>query len=338
MWLDSDRLANLNVTPENLKNQISVVEEEKRLRVDNQPYGTLLYDLGDHTFTNWQNSHSVIGSFTDLDAATLADVKAFFDAYYAPRNIILGIVGDIDPERTRELVTKYFGWIPNRGAIQPVNTAETPPAQERHFTLTDAHANVPGVVIAWQGPQRNSPDYYALSMLGELLFSGKSSRLYQSLVKQRQVAISVDGGLGFPEADFTDYKSPGLFAGFIVYKSDTDPTLIEQLVFREIHEIVANGPTADELQRVRTKMMSEWVQSEQTTLDRSQVLLTSALLDGDPATVNSELDKLLDVKAEDIQRAAAAFLTHPRTTVVVDVPGKVQPGKPPAAPSTGRRG
>jgi predicted Zn-dependent peptidase len=327
MWLDADRLAYLNVTPENLKNQISVVEEEKRLRVDNQPYGPLLYELGDHTFSNWQNSHSVIGSFADLDAATLGDVKAFFDSYYAPRNIVLGIVGDINPDQTRELVTKYFGWIPNRGSIQPVVTTEPSQMAEKWFSLSDAHANVPGMVIAWQGPARNTPEFYALAVLGELLFSGKSSRLYQSLVKERQVAVSVDGGLGFPEADFTDYRAPGLFSGFVVYKPETDPKLIEQLIFREIHEIVANGPTKDELDRTKTRMQSDWIRAEQTTLNRDELLLGAALFDGDPNTANTELDRLLNVSGEDIQHAAAVYLTHPRTTVVVAHPAKQAGGQ-----------
>lgn len=330
MWLDADRLASLNVTETNMKNQISVVEEEKRMRVDNQPYGPLLYvDIGDSAFSNWQNAHPVIGSFRDLNAATLSDVKAFFDAYYAPRNGILTIVGDIDPVKTEAMVRKYFGWIPNRGVIHPVNTKEPEQTKEKQVVVHDAHANLPALAIAWQGPPRNSKDYYALAVLGELLFSGTSSRLYQSLVKQQQVAIDVEGGLGFPESDFVDYRAPGLFGGFVIQKAGSriTPDLIEQFVFREIHEIEANGVSDTELTRTKTKIAAEWVGGQQTTLERARRLAIAGLMDGNPETANTLLDMLLRVRSEDIQQAAAHYLNHARVTVVMDEPGAAPPVK-----------
>jgi len=336
-WLDADRLAHLDVTPANLKNQISVVEEEKRLRVDNEPYGPLEYlAISAQSFSNWQNAHPVIGSFEDLNAATLPDVKAFFNAYYAPRNGVLAIVGDMDPVQTRGLITRYFGQIPDRGTIVPVNTVEPPRTAEKHVIMHDAHANLPALAIAWQGPSRDSPDFYALTMLGELLFDGESSRLYQSLVKTRKVALSVDGGLGFPEADYTDYRAPGLFSALVVYKNNVPKVegttstedLVEQLIFREIHDMVANGVPAEELDRARTRMRANWIRSEQTTLDRSQLLALSALLNGDPGAANTELNKYLQVKSSDIARAALQYLTHPRATVIVDLPGAQAPSGP----------
>ena len=340
MWLDADRLANLNVTATNMKNQISVVEEEKRLRVDNQPYGPLLYvDLHQSAFSNWQNAHPVIGSFKDLDAATLSDVKAFFDAYYAPRNCILTIVGDIDPVKTEAMVRQYFGWIPNRGVIAGVNTQEPEQTKEKQVTVIDAHANLPAIAIAWQGPPRNTTDYYALAVLGDLLFSGTSSRLYQSLVKQQQVAVDLDGGLGFPGADFDDYRAPGLFGGFVIQKAGDKitPDLIEQLIFREIHEIEANGVSDTELTRVKTKIAAQWVRGQQTSLERARRLAVSTLMDGNPDTANTLLDMLLRVRSEDIQRAAARYLNHARVTVVINQPGAApQPAKTTAAAAGSR--
>lgn len=334
MWLDADRMAYLNVTPENMKNQISVVEEEKRLRVDNQPYGPLLYvALGENAFANWQNAHPVIGSFADLDRASLADVQAFFAAYYAPRNCILTIVGDIDPVQTEALVRHYFSWIPNRGAITPVDTAEPPHTTEKRAVVHDLHANLPAYAIAWSGPPRNAPDFYALAILGQDLFAGNSSRLYQSLVKTRQVAIEVDGGLGFPGGDFTDYRSPGLFGGFVIYKPTASPDLVQQLIFREIHEIAANGMPAAELLRVKTKLASDWIRSEQTTLDRAQLLAIAELMDGTPAGASNELRQLLNVTSAQIQQAAARYLTHPQATELVDLPGAA----PPATKTVGGR-
>lgn len=327
MWLDADRLASLNVTEASMKNQISVVEEERRMRVDNAPYGPLMYiQLGQDAFSNWQNAHPVIGSFQDLDAATLEDVQEFFKEYYAPRNCILTIVGDLDTAKTAAMVRRYFGWIPNRGTIAAVNTTEPPQTAEKTVTVHDAQAKLPALAIAWQGPPRSSDDFYALTMLGQLLFSGESSRLYQALVKDHPVATAVEGDLGFPVADFTDYRAPGLFSGLVIYKPTASAEEVESLIFQQIQQVEASGVAPDELQRLRTKFGSDWIQSEQTTLDRNQLLALATLFDGKPDAANAELTHFLAVTSADLQRAARTYLIHARTTVVVDLPGTAPAG------------
>jgi zinc protease len=320
MWLDADRMAALNVTQTNMKNQIQVVEEEKRLRVNNAPYGPLFYvDIGQAAFANWQNAHPVIGSFKDLNAASLSEVRRFFNEYYAPRNCILTIVGDIDTAKTKALVEHYFGWIPNRGRIVPVNTAEPPPRAKTE-TVTDPHAKVPALAFAWQGPPRDTSDYYALTMLGQLLFNGESSRLYQSLVKKNQVALEVAGGLGFPSADFTDYKSPGLFAGYVIYKPNATPAIVKKLVFQQIAQIEASGVSAAELTRLRTAFASAWIHSEQTTQNRNQLLALATLFSGSPAAANTELAHFMQVTSPQLEHVARTYLTPQRLAMVIDLP------------------
>jgi predicted Zn-dependent peptidase len=332
MWLDADRMASLQVTQANMKNQIAVVEEEKRMRVDNAPYGPLLYvDLAQAAFSNWQNSHPVIGSNADLDAATLQDVQAFFEAYYAPRNAILTIVGDMDPVKTKAMVEQYFGWIPNRGTIVPVNTDETPQTAEKTITVHDPQAKLPALALAWHAPPRDTKDYYAMVMLSQLLFNGESSRLYQSLVKTNAVAIEVGGGLGFPSADYTDYRAPGLFSGLVIYKPNATAEQIEGLVFQQIQQLEATGVTPAELDRLKTKFSSDWIQSQQTTLDRAELLGLATLFDGKPEAANTELANFMAVTPADLQRAATTYLIHAQTTVVRDVPG------PAPAPAGGRQ-
>ncbi|HUX67170.1 MAG TPA: pitrilysin family protein [Terriglobales bacterium] len=338
MWLDADRMAALNVTQANMKNQIAVVEEERRMRVDNAPYGPLMYiNLGQAAFSNWQNAHPVIGSYKDLNAASLAEVQQFFHEYYAPRNCILTIVGDLDTAKTEALVKQYFGWIPNRGAITPVETAEPPQTAEKFATVHDTQAKLPAVAMAWQGPARGTPDFYALTMLGQLLFSGESSRLYQSLIKTNAVASGVEGDLGFPVADFTDYKSPGLFSGLVIYKPTATAATVEKLVFQQIQQVEASGVGPEELSRLRTKFSSDWIRSEQTTLDRNQLLALATLFDGKPDAANTELGNFLAVTSGDLQRVARTYLTHARATVVVDVPGAAAPAPPAPARQGGRR-
>lgn len=330
MWLDADRMSALNVTQANMENQIKVVEEEKRLRVDNAPYGPLVYiDLGQAAFRNWQNSHPVIGSEKDLNAATLAEVKKFFDDYYSPDNCILTIVGDLDTTKTEALVRKYFGWIPNRGKTTPVDTTEPVQNSAKVVTVHDEHAKLPAVAIGWHGPARDTPDFYALVMLSQLLFNGESSRLYQSLVKNSQVALEVQGGLGFPGADFTDYRAPGLFGGLAIYKPNANADTVEKLIYQQIEQVEASGVPAEEMQRLRTKFSSDWIQSQQTTLDRNQLLALATLFDGKPDAANSELAKFLAVSPQDMQRVAQKYLIHSNSTLVVDLPGAA------AAPAAG---
>lgn len=325
LWLDADRVSALSVTQESMTNQIEVVKEEKRMRVDNEPYGPLLYvEMASHTFVNWQNAHPVIGSHEDLTAAGLPDVKEFFNAYYAPQNAIMAVVGDVDLARTRRWIEDYFGWIANKGEIPRVDTTEPPPAGMKLVRLSDAQAKLPALGVTWKGmPQRGSDDYYALSLLGQILFSGKSSRLYQGLVKISKTAVSVDGGLGFPISDVSEYKAPGSFGGFIIYKADQDVSKIKKLLALPITQIARKGVHPRELARVKTKFRSDWMLAQQTGLGRAQKLLVAALLDGDPKQANT-LDRFMAVTSEDIQRVAGGYLRDDAATFFEVSPGGKQ--------------
>ncbi|MGH9475197.1 MAG: M16 family metallopeptidase [Terriglobales bacterium] len=326
LWLDADRLSALNVTAAAMKNQILVVEEEKRMRVNNAPYGQLMYvELQLQAFANWQNAHPVIGSFKDLDAATLPEVQQFFDEYYAPRNCILTIVGDFNSAAVKQQVEHYFGWIPNRGTITPVDTQEPQQTKARSLTLTDPLAKLPALSMSWQGPKRGSNDYYALTMLGQLLFAGQGSRLYQSLVKDHKVALQVGGGLGFPSGDYTDYRAPGLFSSLVVYKPNATAKQVQQLLMQQVYQIEATGVSSEVLQRLQTKFSSDWIRKQQTTLGRNQMLALAALFDGKPEAANSELAHFLDVSSDDLERVARTFLTSARMNVIVDQPGAAAP-------------
>ncbi len=322
MWLDSDRLAHLNVTQKNMNNQVAVVEEEKRYRVDNAPYGAVLYaGIPRATFRNWHNAHSVIGSFHDLNAATLSEVQAFFRTYYAPRNIILVIAGDFKPATAQAMVEHYFGAIPNRApAPNKVSTKEPKVRPQPPLLLQDKQAHLPEIALSWQGPKRHSQDFYAMTLLGELLFNGKSSRLYQLLVKRDKLAISVDGGLGFPTADYTDYRSPGIFGSSIIYKQGGSAERIKHLVLAEIQQIGDDGPSRSEMSMARAQIAADWIRNEETTLGRAQMLATAALVDHSPAAANRFLARINEVTMADVQRAAAKYLDPKLVAEVLDQP------------------
>ncbi len=183
LWLESDRMRSLRVTQENLDNQRNAVQEEKRLRYDNQPYVNAFLRINELIFKNPANAHSTIGSMEDLDAATIDDVRGFFRVYYAPNNAVLTIVGDFDEAEARGLVEKYFSSIPNQPAPPPVDVSELEEVAVNTETFIDKLAPTPAFVLGWKIPIRRSPEFYALSLAGNLLFEGDSSRLYQKLVK-----------------------------------------------------------------------------------------------------------------------------------------------------------
>src|SRR6185312_2478407 len=295
---------------EAVKNQIAVVEEEKRSSVDNEPYGPLEYvDMGEHSFSNWQNAHPVIGSFADLDAASLADVRAFFAAYYSPDNITLAVVGDVDPAEVRRLVKDYFGPIPAKPRPKAPDTTEPAPSGEIVVQLKDAHAKLPAIAVSWKGmPARGTTDYYALVLLGRALANGKSARLYQNLVKESQTAVSVDGGMGFPIAGWDEYKAPALFGVMAVRKPDAPFEKVRGLIAGAAKAAGTDGLPAAELERVKIKFRSDWVRAQETRLGRASRLLQDALLDGDAEVANQELGRYMSVTSDDIRKAAAAYL------------------------------
>jgi predicted Zn-dependent peptidase len=325
LWLDADRVGALDVSKESVRNQIEVVKEEKRMRVDNKPYGPLLdLEISSGVFSNWSNAHPVIGSAEDLDASTIDDVRAFFKAYYAPSNAIMAVVGDVDPAEVKRRVTVLFGSLPQRHKPAAPDTSEPEPGPGRSFEVKDAQAKLPALALSWKGmPERGTADFRALVLLGRSLFDGKNSRLFQELVKTSQAAVDLTGGLGFPVSDPSDYKSPGLFGAFIIHKAERKPEEVRSLLLAQVARVAAQGLSAAELGRVKTKFRSDWILGQQTSLGRARKLLMAALLDGDPEAANG-LDKYLAVSSEDIKRAAAKYLKSDLANTFVLIPGGAQ--------------
>ncbi|MBI5239141.1 MAG: insulinase family protein [Elusimicrobia bacterium] len=325
LWLDADRVGALDVSKDSVKNQIEVVKEEKRMRVDNKPYGPLLdLEMSSGTFSNWANAHPVIGSAEDLDAAGLDDVRDFFKAYYAPSNAIMAVVGDVDPLEVRRWVTELFGPLPNRPKPPAPDTAEPEPGPGRRFEVKDGQAKLPALALSWKGmPARGTPDFCALVLLGQALFDGKGSRLYQELVKTAKAAVDLSGGLGFPVSDLSDYKTPALFGAFIIHTAERKPEEVKALALAQVARVAAQGLPAVELGRVKTKFRSGWILGQQTALGRARKLLMAALLDGDPEAANG-LDRYMAVTSEDIKRVAGKYLKSDLANTFVLIPGGAQ--------------
>lgn len=313
LWLESDRMRSLKVTQENLDNQRSAVQEEKRLRYDNQPYVNAFLRINELIFKNPANAHSTIGSMEDLDAATIEDVQEFFRIYYAPNNAVLTIAGDFDEEEAKTLVRHYFESIPSQQPPPPVDVSEPEDVAQSQEVFYDSLAPAPAFVLGWKIPPRRTADYYSLSLAADLIFEGDSSRLYQKLVKGDESVVSIQGGID-------ERRGPSAWYIFALPKPGEEVSAIRQQIVDEIRALGTSGPSAAEMEKLRNSLCNDTVRGRQSTMYRAQRLSEYALYDGDPTLFDSELDKYLAVTPEQIRSAVQRFLDVENRVVLDIVP------------------
>jgi predicted Zn-dependent peptidase len=309
LWLESDRMRSLKVTQENLDNQRSAVQEEKRLRIDNQPYVPAFLLVDELIFQNPANAHSTIGSMEDLDDATVEDVQEFFRVYYAPNNAVLTIVGAFDSTEARALVEKYFASIESQPAPPTVDVNEPPDVAKREDLHQDPYAPVPAFIIGWKIPPRRTPDFYALSLANELLTEGESSRLYQKLVKGTESVVQIQGGVD-------SRRGPSAAFIFAIPKPGEEVATIRQAIMDEIKQLAANGPTAEEMEKLQNGLRNDAVRVRQSSLFRAQRLAEFALYDNDPNLFNTEHERYMSVTADEIKDVVTRYMdTDNRVTL-----------------------
>jgi zinc protease len=320
LWLEADRMRALNVTSEQLANQQEIVKEERRLRIDNAPYGPsqLLASTGPYDPQGcFAYGHEVIGSMDDLNAARIEDVQQFFRTYYAPNNATLTLVGDFDPAVARRLIQEYFGSIPSGPPPPPVECNEPFRNLPRRDTVRDANATLPAILASYGAVPVGHPDSYALELLGLIMGDGASSRFNQRLVKQERAA-------GFA-VFFRDLRrGPGLITAYARANQGVDAGRLEQLIDEEIARVVSGGVTDAELQRARNQMRARFIRSLQTAMGKAEALQRFTLYFGDPAAIRTAMDPYLAVTAADIQRVARQYLRPENRAVVITLPGRGQ--------------
>jgi predicted Zn-dependent peptidase len=313
LFLEGDRMKSLDITKANLDNQRNAVQEERRLRVDNQPYGQTFERTNQQAYDNFAYKHSVIGSMEDLNAATVDDVATFFKTYYAPNNAVLSIVGDVDTAKTMALVEKYFGTISRQPQPKRPDLKEPPHTAERRSTIDDPLARLARVDIAWVGPQSGTPDADALDVLSDVLSGGRSSRLNQALVREKQIATSAAAGSG-------ESRGPGLFQAFATVAPGKDPAVVEAAIYEEIDKI-KDGKIEDwEIEKARNSARRSAAAAETNTLQRAIQLGQYALFYDDPSLINTHVDRIVKVTAADVQRVARKYLTKENRSVIVSMP------------------
>jgi len=313
LFLESDRMRAMRVNQANLDNQRSTVQEERRLRVDNQAYGKTNEVLSDLAYDNFAYKHSTIGSMADLDKASLDDVAQFFKTYYAPNNAVVALVGDFKSADALARIKKYFRDIPRQPTAPMVDMTEPAQTAERRTTVEDAFARLPRLDVVYKTVPANTPDFYALDMLGDILFGGESSRLYQKLVKEKEVALQVAGGVNFQ-------RGPSLFHAFALLKPGQDPAEVEKLIYEEFEKVEKDGVTTAEMKKVLIQDQLQQAESMTSTMSRARMLGQYAVDFNDPQLVNTILAKYSEVTPSDIQRAAQKYLGSGGRTVVWTYP------------------
>jgi zinc protease len=313
LFLESDRMRSLAITKENLDNQRSTVQEERRLGVDNQPYGRTDELIEEMAYENFPYKHSVIGSMEDLNAATVEDVKAFFRTYYAPNNAVLTLVGDLDTQKTLALVKKYFESIPKQAPPPAVDETEPPQKQEKRATVEDKLARMPRFDMVYHVPAANTPDSYALTVLGNILSGGESSRLYQKLVKEQEVATSAYGM-------YDGRRGPSLFRFMATPRPGKTLEEVEKAIEEEIARIQKEPPAEAEMRKVRNSYRSSAVSMRESSLSLATQLGQYAVYFNDPNLINTRLDKIMAVTPADVQRVAKTYFVQNERTVIYTKP------------------
>jgi zinc protease len=319
LWLEADRMRSLSITDTNLKNQQEAVKEERRMRFDNQPYFAAFVDSLPTMFDSercFAYAHSIIGSMDDLNAASVEDVKAFFELYYAPNNATLVITGDFQPAEARRLVREYFGGIPRGQAMPPVEcAAQGATGTEQVKRIPDRNASLPAVLLAYRTVGPSHADYPALELLSTIVGSGESSRLNRSLVRDAKVAVAAQA-LYNP---FGPMRGAGFFGALVIANQGVDGDSLRARLVAEMRN-AANGISAAELTKAKNSWRSTTIFGRQTAMELSEAVHYAAMYLGGPAAVNSEAARYEAVTLADLRRVAATYLRPENSLTLVLIP------------------
>ncbi|HUS20275.1 MAG TPA: pitrilysin family protein [Terriglobales bacterium] len=313
LFLEADRMKALDVNEANLTNQRNAVQEERRLRLDNQPYGKSGEELQALAYDNFPYHHSVIGSMDDLNAAKLEDIQEFFRIYYAPNNAVLVLTGDVEPAAALAKVKKYFGSIPRQPDPPPVVINEAPHTAERRKTMPDQLARLPQYHAVYIVPQGNTPENYALQVLGNALSGGRSSRMYERLVREKQLAQNVNV---FTEAR----RGPSLLHVVATPGRGVKIDDLEAAINAELEAVKKDGVTAREIEKARVQYLRGQVGIRASSLGLANRIASNAIYFNDPGLINTAVDKYNAVTAAQVKAAAEKYLTPANRTVVITMP------------------
>jgi len=319
LWLEADRMRNLDINQGTLDNEREVVNEERRQRFDNPPYGTVIEKLYQHAFTIHPYRHLPIGSAKDLNSATLQDVKEFYDTYYVPNDATVVIVGDFSLEQAAASIKKYFAPMP-RGthSISPSIPVEPPQTAEQIVKLVQNVA-LPAFVEAYHIPADGTPDSYPLELVSKILSAGDSALIYRKLVYQKQLALQADSSANFSE-------DPNLFFVFAVMNNGRSLAEGEAAVASVLDRLKDRPPSEQELQRAKNQVFFELAQDQETSKSLAEQLGYDSVILKSPDLINTEASRFLAVTPEEVQAVMKKYFVRRNMTLLEVYPNQTGKG------------
>ncbi len=311
LWLEADRMATLRIDEKVFQTEREVVKEERRMRVESQPYGRLNELIYNEAFTTHTYKHPTIGSMADLEAASIDDVRDFFRTYYVPENATMVISGDFDPKEAMALVEKYLGRVPKATSRVPRDIpAEPPQLKERRVQIEDS-VPLPAVVVAHHITYDGHPDSYPLHIAAKVLSDGQSSRIYRKLVYDKQLALAAFGQGNLIE-------DPNLFYAVAIVQRDRTPQETIDALIAELDRLRKEPISTGELQQAKNQFARDYILSRESVKDKAQTLAHAVVIHDDITTADGEFDVFANMTAAEVQRVAQKYFT-PENRIVITV-------------------
>jgi zinc protease len=313
LWLEADRMASLRIDEKVLQTEREVVKEERRMRVENQPFGRLNEIVYDQAFSVHPYKHPTIGSMADLEAASIEDVREFFRTYYVPNNATLVLVGDFETKDALALANQYLGRVSKSTRPVPRDIPQEPPKTEERRVRLEENWPLPAVVVAHHITYDGHPDSYPLHIASKVLSDGQSSRIYRRLVYEKRLALAAFGGGNIIE-------DPNLFfAVAIVQPGRSSDEAIEALV-AELERLKAEPISDAELQQAKNQFARDYILGRESNKDKAAHLGHAAVIHNDITTADGEFDIFMNTTAADVQRVARTYFTPQNRLVLTIMP------------------
>jgi zinc protease len=313
LWLEADRMASLRIDKDTFTNERDVVKEERRMRVDNQPYGRLNEIIYDQAFTVHPYKHATIGSMQDLEAASVDDVRDFYETYYVPANSTLVLVGDFDSAQALQLVSQYVGRVPKSDRPVPRDIPQEPPqAKEKRATLQQPWP-LPAVVVAYHVTHDGHPDSYPLHIAAKVLSDGQTSRIYQKLVYEKQMAVAAFGNANLIE-------HPNLFYAVAIVQPGKSPEEVTNALIAELDRLKTDPISEHELQRTKNQFARDYILGRESNQQKAGQLSHAVVIHNDIKTADGEFDIFQDITVGDVQRVARTYFRPENRLVLTIMP------------------
>jgi zinc protease len=313
LWLEGDRMATLRIDKDTFANERDVVKEERRMRVDNQPYGRLNEIIYDQAFSVHPYKHATIGSMEDLEAASVEDVRDFYKTFYVPANATLVIVGDFEPSQALQLVNNYMGRVPKSDRVVPRDIPQEPPqTKEKRVTLQEPWP-LPAVVVAYHVIKDGNPDSYPLHIAAKVLSDGQTSRIYQKLVYETQMAVAAFGSANLIE-------DPNLFYAVAIVAPGHTTEEVADALMRELDRLKSEPITAHELQRTKNQFARDYIMGRESNQQKAGQLSHAVVIHNDIKTADGEFDIFQNITVADVQRVAKTYFKPENRLVLTLMP------------------